>query len=120
MSYSFNSEGVIVWDPALRVGRLFLGQAQGAAKLLTVPSGLTDRIDGTCDVDPEVFAAFVTEMRAWYLKSNHEVLIPLLHGVLTVSMALLAKLGRELPAGSGEAWESLQAEAALLEPEIYT
>ncbi|MEU4244406.1 DUF6086 family protein [Actinoplanes sp. NPDC026619] len=115
MSYSFKSGGVIVWDPALRVGRLFLGQAQTAAELLAVPSGLTNRIDGTCDIDPAAFAAFVAALQEWRLKSSHPVLIPLVHGVLTVSLALLAKIGRDLPAGSGEAWESLRAEAALLE-----
>jgi hypothetical protein len=56
VSYSFLVRDEIVWDPALRVGRLFLGQVLAVADVLAVPSGLTARRDGTCDVDPETFS----------------------------------------------------------------
>ena len=102
----------MVWDPALRVGKLFLGQAQAVAEVLGLSSGLAPQRDGTCQVDPPVFAAFFAEFQAWYLKSKHPVLLPLAKGVLTVSLALLERIGQQAPDADGAAWGEIRADAA--------
>jgi hypothetical protein len=113
MSYSFHVGGETVWDPARQVGKLFLGQAQAVADVLDVVSGLHPMLNGTCAVDPVVFAAFVATVQAWHLKSRHPELLLLTGGVLTVAVALLSRTGQPVPAGSGEVWEEILAEAAL-------
>jgi hypothetical protein len=110
MSYSFYVGDEMVWDPALRVGKLYLGQVATVAEVLDLPSGLTPRLDGTCQIEPQVFAAFFAEFQAWYVKSRHPVLLPLAKGVLVVSLALLQRTGQP-PAGAGEAWDEILAEA---------
>jgi hypothetical protein len=111
VSYSFYAGREMIWDPALRVGKLYLGQAQAVAEVLEVESGLQPRIDGTCAVDPESFAAFVAALQAWHLKSRHAELLQLTRGLLTVSLALLLRTGQQPPSGSGDAWEEILAEA---------
>jgi hypothetical protein len=116
MSYSFQTAGgEPVWDPALRVGRLYLGEAEVVAGLIEVPSGLTPRRDGTCDIDPEVFATFVEHAWRFYAEGRHAVLAQLLRGVLVVSFVLLKRSGGRPLAAGGEVLDALLAEAAQLE-----
>jgi hypothetical protein len=111
VSYSFTAGEKVVWDPALRVGKLFLGQAEAVAAVLELPSGLTPQRDGTCQVDPQVFGTFVAELQTWHLKSRHAELLLLTKGVLTVAVALSLRTGQQPPAGSGDAWAEILAEA---------
>ena len=113
MSYSFHADGEIIWDPALRVGKLFLGQALATADVLTTVSGLHPMMDGTCAVDPPIFAGFVAELQTWHLASRHPELLQLTRGLLTVALALLLRTGQQPPAGTGDAWVEILAEATL-------
>ena len=113
MSYSFEVGDELIYDPALRVGKLFLGQALAAADVFDVPSGLHPMLDGTCAVDPQVFAAFVAELQACHLQSQHPELLLLTKGVLIVALALLLRTGQQPSAGSGDAWQEILAEATL-------
>lgn len=121
MSYTFQTVGgEAVWDPALRVGRLYLGEADLVAGLTEVPSGLTPRLDGTCDLDPEAFATFVEHAWRFYAEGRHPTLAQLLKGVLVVSFVLLKRSGgRPLPA-TGAVLDGLLAEAAQLERSMPT
>jgi hypothetical protein len=113
MSYTFEVGDETVWDPALRVGKLFLGQAQAVADGLGLPSGLTPQRDGTCQVEPREYAAFLAEFQNWYLRSDHPELLLLAKGVLTVALALLLRTGRQPPTGGGDACKEMLAEATL-------
>ena len=111
MSYSFCADTEIIWDPALRVGKLYLGQARAVAEVLDVPSGLTPLINGTCRVDPEAFGAFVLQFQAWYLKSSHDVFRAMAQGVLTMSVAMLLRTGQQPADAGGAEWDELLAQA---------
>jgi hypothetical protein len=111
VSYSFEVGDDMVWDPALRVGKLFLGQVQAAAPVLGLPSGLAPQRDGTCQVDPAVYAAFVAELQVTHLRSRHPEMLQLTKGLLIVAVGLLLRVGLKPPAGSDEAWEEILAEA---------
>lgn len=115
MSYPFKTAGVIVWDPALRVGQLYLGQAEVVAGLTEVPSGLVPRRDGSCDLDPEAFASFVEKLWRFYNGGRHPSLGQLLHGVLVVSLVLLKRAGGHPLLSDSEVLDALLTEAAELE-----
>jgi hypothetical protein len=115
MSYPFLSAGESVWDPALRVGQLYLGQAELVAELTEVPSGLTPLRDGTCDLAPGVFAAFVEHVWRYYNKGRHPANAHLLHGVLLVSLVLLQRSGGPPLQPGGEVLDALLVEADALE-----
>ncbi|MGY0004356.1 DUF6086 family protein [Micromonospora sp. I033] len=120
MSYPFQTAEAPVWDPALRVGQLYLGQAELVAGLVEVPSGLVPRRNGTCDLDPERFATFVEHLWRFYNGGRHAALSHLLRGVLVVSLVLLERAGGQpLPAG-GEVLDALLTEAAALERTMPT
>jgi hypothetical protein len=120
MSYTFQTSDAAVWDPALRVGRLYLGQADLVAGLTEVPSGLTPRRDGTCEIDPEVFATFVEHLWRFYAEGRHPALALMLRGVLLVSFVLLKRSdGQPFPAG-GDVLDALLTEAAELERTMPT
>ncbi|MGC4896851.1 DUF6086 family protein [Micromonospora sp. DT31] len=116
MSYPFQSTGTPLWDPALRVGEVYLGQAHSVADVLGVPSGLTPLRNGTCDLDPETFAAFVEHLLRFHNKGRHQSLSRMLHGVLVVSLVLMGRAGCPPPPPGGEVRDALLAEASALEP----
>ncbi|WP_019900862.1 DUF6086 family protein [Salinispora arenicola] len=115
MSYSFQTDSTTLWDPALRVGQLYLGQAEVAARLVEVPSGLTPRRDGYCDLDPKEFATFVERLLRFYNRGRHATLSHLLRGILLISLVLLKRAGGQLLSTDGQALDALLTEAAGLE-----
>ncbi|WP_433349664.1 DUF6086 family protein [Micromonospora sp. CA-111912] len=99
MSYYFTVSGDDVWDPALRIGRLFVSLADGAADVLGVPSGLAPSDSDTCDVDPLVFPRFVSALVECYSESRHPVRRELIRGILSTSLVILERGGLEMPPG---------------------
>jgi hypothetical protein len=103
MSYAFRARGAYVWDPASRVGRMFVGLTQGASAAMGLASGLTANQDDTCDIDVDVFKLFVDELRRWYFSTQHPVQHHLLRGVLLTSLVLLNRSGISIePASAAE------------------
>ncbi|MFI2712752.1 DUF6086 family protein [Micromonospora sp. NPDC018662] len=115
MSYPFQTAERPVWDPALRVGRVYLGQAQAVAEVMEVASGLAPHRNGSCDLDPEVFAVFVDHLLRFYNAGRHPTLSQLLRGVLLVSLVLLKRAGGPPPPAGNEVIDALVAEATALE-----
>ncbi|SCF30063.1 DUF6086 family protein [Micromonospora chokoriensis] len=99
MSYYFTVSGDDVWDPALRIGHLFVSLADGAAVVLGIPSGLAPSDDDTCEVDPQVFPRFVGALFECYSESRHPVRRDLIRGILLTSLVLLDRGGLEVPPG---------------------
>lgn len=63
MSYPFYFDRDVIWDPALGVGQMFLGLANGAAQVLGMPSRLNPRVNGTCRIDDRrTFELFVEQL----------------------------------------------------------
>ncbi|MET7374396.1 DUF6086 family protein [Micromonospora arida] len=116
MSYPFQTAQTPVWDPALRVGQVYLGQARSVAEVVGVPSGLTPLRNGSCDLDPATFATFVDRLLRFYNEGRHPTLAQLLRGVLLVSLVLLQRAGGSPPPPGSAALDALLAEAAALEP----
>ncbi|MEU4369406.1 DUF6086 family protein [Micromonospora chersina] len=115
MSYTFRAAGTPIWDPALRVGELYLGQAEAVAALLEVPSGLTPRQDGRCDLEPEEFGTFVQHLLRFYNRGHHAALSHLLRGVVLVSLVLLNRAGGHPVPHDGETLDALLTEATALD-----
>ncbi|MEU8182617.1 DUF6086 family protein [Micromonospora sp. NPDC049044] len=116
MSYPFQTADTPVWDPALRVGEVYLGQARSVAEVVGAPSGLTPLRNGSCDLDPATFATFVDHLLRFYNGGRHPTLSQLLRGVLLVSLVLLDRAGGSPPPAGGEVLDALLAEAATLAP----
>ncbi|MEU6205844.1 DUF6086 family protein [Micromonospora musae] len=115
MSYTFRAAGTPIWDPALRVGQLYLGQAEAVAGLLEVPSGLTPRLDGRCDLDPDEFATFVQHLLRFYNRGRHAALSQMLRGVVLVSLVLLDRAGEHPVPHDSETLDALLTEATALD-----
>lgn len=113
MSYYFTVSGKDVWDPALRIGHLFVSLAEGAAVVLGVPSGLSPSDDDTCEVEPQVFLRFVGALVECYSSSRHPVRRSLIRGILLTSLVILERGGLDVPSGT-EDGEDLMAEARVL------
>ncbi|NYH42524.1 hypothetical protein HNR22_002251 [Micromonospora jinlongensis] len=116
MSYPFQTAETPVWDPALRVGQVYLGQAQSVAEVVGTASGLTPLRNGSCDLDPTTFTTFVDRLLQFYNEGRHPTLSQLLRGVLLVSLVLLERAGAPRPPAGSEVIDALLAEAAALEP----
>ncbi|CRK58254.1 hypothetical protein [Alloactinosynnema sp. L-07] len=110
MSYTFEVGRETVWDPALRIGQLYLSLADAAGERFGVPSGLTPRADGTCAVDVPVFRRFVEAMIEVHASTRHPVMHGLFRGVLLASLVMLERADGELVAKS-EQEQALLVEA---------
>ncbi|MFG1871052.1 DUF6086 family protein [Micromonospora arborensis] len=115
MSYPFQTAETPVWDPALRVGQVYLGQVRSVAEVMEVASGLTPLRNGSCDLDPATFATFVDHLVKFYNAGRHPTLSHLLRGVLLVSLVLLKRAGGPPPPAGNEVLDALLAEAVALE-----
>ncbi|MEV1331071.1 DUF6086 family protein [Micromonospora costi] len=98
MSYSFESNGETLWDPALRIGKMYVSYAKGMEDVLGVPSGLSPTDQDWADVDPVSFAGFVSELCEWYFSSPNWLLHGLMRTMLMTSLVMLERAGGELPA----------------------
>ena len=93
MSYPFEHDDETLWDAGYHSGQLYASLAQGAAGFLDVPSGLTPTPEGGCDVDREMFQAFVERLYGLYASTSNEVLQGLAHSLLVTSLVLLDRAG---------------------------
>ncbi|MFJ2649663.1 DUF6086 family protein [Streptomyces sp. NPDC087420] len=103
MSCFFSVDGVDVWNPSNRVARLFTGQAEVAADVYGVGSGLGGIVDDECEVDREIFSQFIDTLVAKHRESNNQVLRVLLEGVIPVGLVLLDRAGETMDGMDAEA-----------------
>ena len=102
MSYPFTVDGETVWDPALRVGLLYVGITEAVSEVLGQPTGLKPSADGTCAIDVAAFHAFVDCLRESQASTRHPVYGAMMKGLLAVSVQLAKKTGAELAPMYGE------------------
>jgi hypothetical protein len=93
MSYNVQVDGRTIWDPALRIGQMYLGLVAGASAAIQTPSGLVPDIDDTCEIDIKIFEVFVERLRDWYFSTHHPVQHQLMRGVLQASLVVLERGG---------------------------
>ncbi|WP_052744384.1 DUF6086 family protein [Streptomyces odonnellii] len=110
LSYEFETAGRTrtIWDPALKVGKLYVSLAQGAGELLGLPTGLTPNERGGCDVDMATFQTFTQGLYDRYCSTRHLVLLGLIKGLLISSIVMLEN-------GGGTIVRTPEREAGLLE-----
>ncbi|MFE2498418.1 DUF6086 family protein [Streptomyces scopuliridis] len=96
MSYPFELGGETLWDAGYHSGQLYASLARGAAEFLELPSGLTPNDQGGCDVETELFRAFVEGLDGMYSSTKNQVLHGLAHGLLVTSLVLLERAEGEI------------------------
>ncbi|CCB74094.1 MULTISPECIES: DUF6086 family protein [Streptomycetaceae] len=95
MSYYFEVGDETVWNPASRVGELYVGMLEAAAAVLKVPSGLTPGADESY-IDMPVFEVLVQKMLAYRIEVGHPAMSIMLDGILPLSIMLVEKGGGTL------------------------
>ncbi|MFJ6934840.1 DUF6086 family protein [Streptomyces sp. NPDC101132] len=113
MSYYFESAGDTLWNPSLRIGKLYVSMAEAVGEMLGVPTGLSPRDDDSCQVERVVFTAFAGALHAHYLSARHPVQRELIKGVLLTSLVLQERLGAPLDQDSAENRALREAASAL-------
>lgn len=94
MSYPIAFGDNTIWDPALRVGQMFVGLAHGAAEVLRIPSGLNPRVNGTCVIDDlRTFSVFVEQLWDSYFATRHPAAHEQVRGLLLICLVLLDRAG---------------------------
>lgn len=115
LSYEFETADRTrtLWDPALRVGQLYVSLAQGAGDQLGLPTGLTPNERGGADVDLETFGAFTQALYDAYCSTRHFIMHDMMRGLLLASIVMLEN-------GGGAIIRVQEREAGLLtEHEAY-
>ncbi|WP_436492234.1 DUF6086 family protein [Actinokineospora sp. HUAS TT18] len=113
MSYYFEVGGETVWNPALRIGKVYVTHAEGVAAQMGLPTGLAPADDDSCAVDVQAFPRFVDCLLEWDRTTRHPVMHALLDGLLITSLALREAIGGAVPPKS-EREAALLAEATKL------
>ncbi|MEU3984154.1 DUF6086 family protein [Streptomyces sp. NPDC026672] len=113
MSYPFERNGETLWDAGYSSGQMYAALAGGAAEFLRLPSGLTDTPQGSCEVDPVAFRAFVAQLYKLYASTGNDVLQGLTHDLLVTSLVLLDRAGEGITLDP-EHETALQAQKARL------
>ena len=101
MSYVFEIDGVTVWSPALRVGRVFVGCAQALAEVVGLPLGFSFNGTDMIEIDCAELEAFVGAMAQISEPAiTHRILNTLVHPVAVPCVVMLRRSGRNVPFGS--------------------
>ncbi|MEV5575979.1 DUF6086 family protein [Spirillospora sp. NPDC052269] len=98
MSQYFQIDERVLWNPATGVAQVFLRAAESFSTLTRLPSGLGPMQADECEIDLEVFSAFVDALVRRYMRSNHVVLRSLMEGFLATAIVLVDRGGGQLPA----------------------
>lgn len=91
-----------VWNPSNSLARVFLGQADVLSRLIGKDTGLGDIVEDECEIDPQVFLAFVDALVKRYQESNNETLRALLKGFVSVALVLVDRMGARVMSISPE------------------
>ncbi|NDU77849.1 hypothetical protein GWI34_35350 [Actinomadura sp. DSM 109109] len=98
MSQYFQIGERVLWNPATGVAQVFLRAAESFAALTGLPSGLGPMEEDECEIDIEVFSAFVDALVRRYARSNHVILRSLMEGFTATAIVLVERGGGRLPA----------------------
>ncbi|WP_323188303.1 DUF6086 family protein [Streptomyces sp. NBC_00249] len=110
LSYPFETENrtKTIWDPALRVGQIYVSIAHSAGHLLGLPTGVTPNERGGADVDIQTFQAFTQRVYDTCCSTNNFIMHDLMRGMLLASIVMLEN-------GGGTITRTPEREAGLLD-----
>jgi hypothetical protein len=97
MSQYFTAGDVTLWNPANRVGWLFLRTSEAVATLVDMPTGIGPDLGDEHELSLDEFVDFVDALVAQYLSSSHPILRALLEGFVGVALVLVERAGRDVP-----------------------
>ena len=100
MSYVFEVNDDTIWSPSMIAGGFFISQVRQLERILSLPSGLTESMSDTIQVDVECLSAFLRKLSASGLIDNTSV-NALARGTVVHLIALLqcaAGCGKEVGA----------------------
>lgn len=89
MSVFFTVSGTSIWNPASRVGVLYVDHLEAAARFVQMGSGVAPLDADEYDIDPIKLAALVQHLVVVYEGSNHHVLRSSLRSVISPGMVLV-------------------------------
>ncbi|MGW3769590.1 DUF6086 family protein [Actinomadura verrucosospora] len=98
MSQFFQIGERVLWNPATGVAQVFLRAAESFATLTDLPTGLGPMEADECEIDIDVFSAFVDTLIDRYTRSNHVILRSLMQGFTATAIVLVTRGGGHLPA----------------------
>ncbi|MEU9844057.1 DUF6086 family protein [Actinomadura sp. NPDC048032] len=98
MSQFFQIGERVLWNPATGVAQVFLRAAESFAALTDLPTGLGPMDADECEIDIDVFSAFVDTLIDRYTRSNHVILRSLMQGFTATAIVLVTRGGGHLPA----------------------
>ncbi|MFC5188109.1 DUF6086 family protein [Actinomadura harenae] len=98
MSQYFQIGERALWNPATSVAQVFLRAAESLTTLTGLPSGLGSMEADECEVDIDVFSAFVDALIYRYARSNHVIIRFLMEGFTATAIVLAHRGGGRLPA----------------------
>jgi hypothetical protein len=88
MGYLFEHQDKAVWSPSRVVAELFLTEVRYVEGRLAVPSGLTEYMSDTIEIDFEALSRYLQALRKWLNLENNSVRM-LIRGVVVHLLALL-------------------------------
>jgi hypothetical protein len=115
VSLYFQLNETTLWNPSIKVGLIFKGEADVIASAFGIPSGLSDVVEDDCQVNLPVFETFIAEMVRQLDRTNHPILLSLTTGFVGSALALIERAGGKLPEsepGRAAEWAELSADAA--------
>jgi Family of unknown function (DUF6086) len=86
-----------IWEPALVVGQLFLGELGALERLFACPSGIVDTGMDTMEIDPIQLQQFLERGFAVLDRTNSGPLLALVEGCFAITIALNHKITQTWP-----------------------
>jgi Family of unknown function (DUF6086) len=99
LTYAFKIGDEVIWSPSAQAAELFLGGIGATARVLELPSGITDLGGGDWfDIDRVTFPALVEAMLRAFTASSHWQYRLMLGSTLAVSLSVLYQADIEVQA----------------------
>lgn len=93
MSIYFDVDSKTVWNPALRVGQLYVGYVRAVEVTFSLSAGIETTNEDVVRIDLEEFGRFVQELVRSLSRTNSEVLLLQLRAVILPAVVMLSRAG---------------------------
>jgi len=94
MGLNFKSREQLLWNPGMRVGRMFLAYVAALEPLIEKGAGISEVIrDDTYEVNGEETRRFAEVLLDWYIMTNSPVLRAMVECVLRTCLVLAERAG---------------------------
>ena len=87
--------GLTIWEPSLRVGRLFIAQLRAIESVFAIPSGFSEIEADEVEIDPVQLQKFVAHIINALEQTNNKFLLTMVDGCFKIVIALNAKITGE-------------------------